>query len=288
MPLQQLASGLTAGGVYALIALGFVLIYKSTDVVNFAQGELVTWGAYLGLVTFVTLALPFPLAFVIAVAASGVLGLLIERLAMRPLLGSPALTSIIATIGVGLILQNAVRLIFGGDIQAFPSVFDTAPRQLGPVRITPQSAYVLALSVLLMVGFAAFFRYTKTGTAMRATAQNRPAAALMGVRVGQMLALTWAVGAALAGAAGVLLAPLIVVAPDMGFVALKAFAAAILGGFNSFAGAIFGGFVLGVIESFAGTYISTAFKDVVSFLVIIAVLVIRPAGLLQAVHRKKV
>lgn len=288
MPLQQLASGLTAGGVYALIALGFVLIYKSTDVVNFAQGELVTWGAYLGLITFVMLALPFPLAFVIAVAASGVLGLLIERLAMRPLLGSPALTSIIATIGVGLILQNAVRLIFGGDIQAFPSVFDTEPRQLGAIRVTPQSAYVLALSVLLMVGFTAFFRFTKTGTAMRATAQNRPAAALMGVRVGQMLALTWAVGAALAGAAGVLLAPLIVVSPDMGFVALKAFAAAILGGFNSFAGAIFGGFVLGVIESFAGTYISTAFKDVVSFLVIIAVLVIRPAGLLQAAHRKKV
>ncbi len=288
MLLQQLASGVTAGGVYALIALGFVLIYKATDVVNFSQGELVTWGAYLGLVTYVTLGLPFPLAFVVAVIASGALGFLIDRLAMRPLVGSPALTSIIATIGVGLILQNAVRLIWGGDIQAFPPVFDTAPRRLGAVRFTLQSVYVLALSVVLMLGFAGFFRWSRTGVAMRATAQNRPAAALMGVRVGWMLTLTWALGSALAGAAGVLLAPLIVVAPDMGFVALKAFAAAILGGFNSFAGAIFGGFILGVIESLAGTYVSTAFKDVVSFLVIIGVLVIRPAGLLQAAHRKKV
>jgi branched-chain amino acid transport system permease protein len=286
--LQQLASGLTAGGVYALIALGFVLIYKSTDVVNFAQGELVTWGAYFGLVTFVALHLPFPLAFLLALAASGALGLVIERVAMRPLLGGPALTSIIATIGVGLVLQNAIRLIWGGDIQPFPPVFDATPRVLGPVRVTAQSAYVLLLAIVLMAAFAAFFRFTRTGTAMRATAQNRPAAALMGVRVERMNTLAWVLGGTLAGAAGVLLAPLIVVAPDMGFVALKAFAAAILGGFSSFAGAIFGGFVLGVVESLAGAYVSTAFKDIVSFAVIIGVLVLRPAGLLQVAHRKKV
>jgi branched-chain amino acid transport system permease protein len=285
--LQQLASGVTAGGVYALIALGFVLIYKSTDVVNFSQGELVTWGAYFGL-TFVGLRLPFLAAFLLALVASGALGLVIERVAMRPLLGGPPLTSIIATIGVGLVLQNAVRLVWGGDIQAFPPVFDANPRTFGSVRVTPQSAYVLLLSMALMIVFAAFFRFTRIGTALRATAQNRPAAALMGVRVGRMLTLAWVLGAALAGAAGVLLAPLIVVAPDMGFVALKAFAAAILGGFSSFPGAIFGGFLLGVVESLAGAYVSTAFKDVVSFLVIIAVLVLRPTGLLQAAHRRKV
>lgn len=287
MLLQQLASGVTAGGVYALIALGFVLIYKSTDVVNFSQGELVTWGAYFGL-TFLGLRLPFLAAFLLALVASGVLGLVIERAAMRPLLGGAPLTSIIATIGVGLVLQNAVRLVWGGDIQAFPPVFDATPRTFGSVRVTPQSVYVLLLSIALMGVFGVFFRFTRVGTALRATAQNRPAAALMGVRVGRMLTLAWVLGAALAGGAGVLLAPLIVVAPDMGLVALKAFAAAILGGFSTFAGAICGGFLLGIVESLAGAYVSTAFKDVVSFLVIIAVLVLRPAGLLQVAHRRKV
>jgi branched-chain amino acid transport system permease protein len=285
---QVVVSGITPGATYALMALGFVLVYKATGVVNFAHGEAVMVGAYTGLVLHAELRLPYVLAFALTLVVAFVLGLLVELIVYRPLIRAPVVSVILASIALGQIIRSAARLVRGDDMRVFPPVLSTRPVAIGEVVITPLSLGVIALSVLFMLVLAGFFRWFRLGKAMRAVSENQLAASLMGVSVPAVFAWTWGLSSVLAGASGMLIAPLVMISPEMGFVAFKGFVAAILGGFSSLPGTILGGFVMGILENVAGVFVSTAYKDVISFLFMIAVLAVRPAGLLGAARTKKV
>lgn len=288
MLFQQILSGITSGSIYALIALGFVAIYKATDILNFAHGEFVMIGAYFWLLVYNSLNLPLPLVFLVSFCMAAALGMVIERAVSRPLLGAPHMSVVFATVSVGIILRGAVRWIWGPFYYPFPQIFSNKPFQMGSISLTPQHIWVIAVVLVFMLLFYLFFKFTKLGRAMRATAQNRAAASLMGVRVNRIFSLTWAISAVLGAIAGCLLAPMVTANPDMGWVIIKAFAASILGGFGSIPGAIAGGFLLGIVENIAGGFISTAFKDVVAFLVIIVILVFVPSGLFGASAKRRV
>jgi branched-chain amino acid transport system permease protein len=276
---QLVASGLVNGAIYSLMAIGYVVIYKGTNVVNFAQGEAVMVGGYIALVLYTVLGLPSYAVVPLAVVAAGCFWLTLERVAYRPLQEAPIFSLVIATFAVGLSLRNIARLIFGPDIHPFPPLFSTAPVRFGTVYLNRQSVWIVLISVasagLLLLGF----RVTRVGKAMRAVSQNRDAAWIVGIPVTRYFALIWGVGSAFGALGGVLLAPLVILHPEMGWVAIKAFAVAILGGFESLAGAVVGGLLLGVVENLAGFYVSSHIKDIVAFLVMIAVLCIRPTGL---------
>jgi branched-chain amino acid transport system permease protein len=277
---QVIVSGLTLGSIYALTALGFVIIFRATAVVNFAQGEMMMVGAILALVLHHDYGLGYVPAFLLALVAAWLLGVLLERLAYRPLIQAPVFTVILSTVAVGQMLRSGVRIVRGQELSLFPPILSAEPFSWMGVRMTPLNLGIVAISLLLLVVFVAFFRWTRVGWSMRATAQNKEAAALVGVNVPRVFSLSWGISAVLAAAAGILLAPLIIITPDMGVIGIKGFAAAILGGFNSLPGAVLGGFLLGVLENLAGVYVSSAFKDVVTFFALLAVLAVRPAGML--------
>jgi branched-chain amino acid transport system permease protein len=277
---QVVASGLTLGSIYALTALGFATIFRATGVVNFAQGELMMIGAMFALLLHKGFALSYLPSILLAMAACGLLGLVVERVAYRPLLRAPIFTVILSTVAVGQMLRSGVRAVRGQEVSLFPAMFSTTPFDWYGVHLTWMNIGVVAVVLVVLAAFLAFFRWTRLGWAMRATAQNKVAAALVGVSVPRVFSVSWGISAALAGAAGILLAPLIVITPDMGVVGIKGFIAAILGGFNSLPGAVLGGFLLGVLENLAGVYVSSAFKDVVTFGVLLFVLTVRPAGIL--------
>jgi branched-chain amino acid transport system permease protein len=285
---QLILSGLVLGAIYALIALGYVIIYKATSVVNFAQGEAVMVGAYIGLSVYSFMHLPVPLVFAITMAVAALLGVIIERVAYRRLVGAPVISLIIATLAVGLILRNVVRLIFGPNVYPFPPLIANRPLRFAGLVTTPQNLLILSVSVTCMVLLFLYFRLTKWGKAMRAVSQNGTAAVLMGISVRKVFSMIWALSAALGALAGVLLAPLLVVNPDMGWIALKAFVVAILGGFQSLPGAVLGGFALGILENLAGFYIGSAVKDIVAYVVLIAILIARPTGLFAERTGKRV
>jgi len=285
---QLILSGLVLGAIYALIALGYVIIYKATSVVNFAQGEAVMVGAYIGLSVYSFMHLPVPLVFAITMAVAALLGVIIERVAYRRLVGAPVISLIIATLAVGLILRNVVRLIFGPNVYPFPPLIANRPLRFAGLVTTPQNLLILGVSVTCMVLLFLYFRLTKWGKAMRAVSQNGTAAVLMGISVRKVFSMIWALSAALGALAGVLLAPLLVVNPDMGWIALKAFVVAILGGFQSLPGAVLGGFALGILENLAGFYIGSAVKDIVAYVVLIAILIARPTGLFAERTGKRV
>ncbi len=281
MFLDLLISGLLAGSLYALVALGLVVIFKATDVVNFAQGEIVMAGGYFGILFHNVLGQNWIVTILATLACSLVLGLLLERVANRPLMRAQSFTVIIATIGLGIILRNIARIIWTDDVYALPPVVTARPiAQLAGVTLTAQSFFVLLSALGLVAALYGFFQ-TKLGKAMRAVQQNRTGAELVGIELPLIFALTWAVSACLAGAAGFLLAPLVGVSPAMGWIAVKAFVAAIIGGFTSIPGTIAGGFVVGVVENMAGGYISTAMKDIVTYAILIGVLMVRPSGLFE-------
>jgi branched-chain amino acid transport system permease protein len=285
---QVVVSGITPGATYALMALGFVLVYKATGVVNFAHGEAVMVGAYAGLILHSELHLPYVPAFLLTLVVAFLLGLAVELIVYRPLIRAPAVSVILASLALGQIMRSAVRLARGDDMRVFPPVLSTRPLAFGEVVITPLSLGVIALSLLFMAVLAVFFRWFRLGKAMRAVSENQLAASLMGISVPAVFSWTWGLSSLLAGASGILIAPLVMISPEMGFVAFKGFVAAILGGFTSIPGTILGGFVMGILENLAGVFVSTAYKDVISFVFMIAVLAVRPAGLLSATHIKKV
>ncbi len=286
--LQLVISGLTVGAIYAVVALGLVVVYKATDIVNFAQGQFVTLGAYFGLIFHVFLGLPYPLAFFTAVAAAVVIGLILERFTVRPLMNSPEFAIILATFAVSVIIQNVIRLIWRDYTFSFPPIASSAPVELLGVRQSVQNLLIVGVSLIIMGLLFLLFRKTRLGLAMRATALNRQAAWLMGVKASQIYGTTWALSAALGAAAGLLIAPLLGVRPDLGDIMIKAFVAALLGGFSSLPGAIFGGFALGVLETVAGGFVSNAFKDVLTFAVMMAVIVFLPNGFFGRATIKKV
>ena len=276
-------SGLSNGGLYALLALGLVTIYRATLVVNFAHGEVFMLGAFFGFMFHVTLGLPYPAALVLAIALSLALGIVTERIAYRPLIRASAVSLVLASVGFSFLLKGLARVVWGGkgDYISFPPIFAFPPLQVMGMILVPQNLVILGGALAFMVILWAFFRYTKLGKMMRATAENQRAAALVGIRIERVFAVTWGVGTCLGAVAGVLMAPVTFLYPDMGAtLIIQAFASAILGGFGSLPGAVLGGFLVGLIESFVGGYLGTQLITAAPFVIIIAVLILRPAGLL--------
>jgi len=284
---QVLISGVTLGSLYALVGLGFVVIYRATKVVNFAQGEMMMLGAILALYFFSDLSIPYFAAFLLAVLLCGMFGIALERVAYRPLLNAPVVTLILATVAVGQMMRASVRILRGSEVSRFPSILSAEPFVIAGVTLTPLSLSIIAIAILLVYAFMLFFRRTRLGKGMEATSENRDAALLVGISVNQTFSLVWAIGSALAATAGVLLAPLIIITPEMGTIGIKGFIGAILGGFNSIPGAVAGCFLLGVIENLGGVYIASSMKDVIAFCVLVLILTVKPQGLFGAEEGKR-
>lgn len=287
MLMQVVASGIMAGSVYALIAVGFVLIFKGTRVVHFGQGEQVMLGAYLVVVCYAIWQWPLLLAIGASIVVSGLVGLGLERV-LRPLMARPPLTKIIATLAVGLILREGTRAVMGPNAYPFPFLLPPSVVEFAGILIGLDSLGVIVISTAIMAALYIFFQYTRFGTAVRAACENRTAAALVGVSVPLVFSSIWVLSSMLAAVAGILLAPIIIVTPDMGGIALRAWVAAVVGGFTSLPGAVAGGLLLGIMETAAGAYISTALKDGVTYLVLIGILLIKPTGLFERQRVKKV
>ncbi len=276
---QLLFNGIATGAIYSLIALGLVMILRALDLINFAHGDLVMVGGFLAITFNVTLGLPFPVAFVLAVLAVGLLGLVIERLCIRTIKGASLMNVVTATIGVGLILQTWGLVVYGGEAIRLPHPLGEEFLDVFGLKILPQQLLIVSVTLLLMLLLQAFFYLTRTGMAMRAVMNDRETASLMGVNVRSMMALTFAISIALGGAAGVLVAPVTFVTFNMGIIVVKAFTALILGGMFSFGGAIVGGLLLGVFENFMRGFVSSAYGDTIIFTLLILVLIFRPEGL---------
>ena len=287
---QLLLAGVAQGCVYALVALGFVLIYKATETVNFAQGDLMMLGAFFALTGSTVLGLPYWLTIVFALAVMAVFGMLAERLILRPVLGHPAFTVVMITIGMGYILRGVVTTIpgWGTDTYTFATPFADTVIRLGDTVLAAQQLAVIAMTAALCLVLYLFFRYAKLGIAMQATSQNQIAAYYMGIPVRRVNMLIWGLSAAVATFAGILLAPVTFVHSNMGFIGLKAFPAAVVGGFGSVPGSIVGGLIIGVVEAFAGYYLPEGFKDVAAYVAVLIVLMVRPSGIFGETARKKV
>jgi branched-chain amino acid transport system permease protein len=276
--LQQIFSGLAAGAIYASLALALVMIYRATDLVNFAQGDMAMFSTYIAW-TLVNAGTPFWAAFLATLVASFLGGMAIERIVIRPVENSPVLAAVVVTIGLLLIFNSLAGWIFTYTLQEFPSPF--ADRTLFGALMTTRDLGVIGVTLVMLVLLFAFFRFTATGLAMRAAAQNPDSARLCGIPVGRMLAIGWGLAAAIGATAGIMVAPVLFLDPNMmGGVFLYAFTGALLGGITSPVGAVVGGLVVGVTENLVGTYlIPSQLKLTVALVLIILVLVFRPNGL---------
>lgn len=285
---QLIVNGLALGSLYGLTALGLVLIYKTTEVVTFAQGEMAMVSTFVAFTLLTTLHLPFAAAFVLTLFFATLLGILIEWLIIRRVNPNPILNPIIVTIGLAMILLGVAGWIWGYETRPFPAPASGPPFHLGGVVLSQMNALILLVTLLLTLTLFVFFRYSLTGIAMRAVAQNRMAARLMGINVNHINALGWGLSSALGAVTGILIAPLNYLDPNMmGDVVLKAFTAAVLGGFTSLPGALVGGLLLGIIDSVAG-YQVPELRTTIAFVLIVLILVLRPAGLLGRHEIKKV
>ncbi len=275
-------SGLAMGCVYALVALGFVLIYKATEVVNFAQGELMMVGAYLYFSLVESFGLPPIWAFLATLLLAGLLGALIERLVIHPLMDEPPFTLVMVTIGLAAVLRAATGMIWSHDTHVFPSPIPDHPVHLGEAVIPLVDVWTVGVTLALSLLLFLFFRYTHLGMAMRALAQNRYAAQLMGIPVPLLFTLTWALAAAVGAVGGMLLADISYLHTNMGFIGLRAFPAVVLGGLESIPGALLGGVIIGLVESLSGVYLDPILgggtKEIVAFVVLLVVLLVRPTG----------
>jgi branched-chain amino acid transport system permease protein len=286
--LQFAFSGLTVGAVYALVALGFTLIYNASDVINFAQGEFVMLG---GMMTvFLALAgVPLPAAACLAIAFTVVVGLALYRFAIAPAHGAGAVALIIITIGASIFLRGAAQVVFDKRFHSLPPWFGSEPIRVGGAAILPQSLVVLAGAVVIVVLLGAFIERTLLGKSIVATAANQLAARLVGIDTRRVVGLSFAISAAIGALAGILITPITLTSYDVGtLLALKGFAAAMLGGIGSAVGAVTGGLVLGLLEAFAAGYVSSQYKDAVAFLVILLVLFAMPRGLFGRASAERV
>lgn len=284
---HQLVAGIASGGIYASVALALVMIYQATHHVNFAQGEMATLSTFIAW-SMIEYGLPYWVAFAATVAISFAIGVVIERVLMRPVQTAPVLTHVGVFIGLLLIIGNATGWIFGYTTKAFPSPFGDRPLLGGLVSGHEFGATVVTLVVLGLVYL--FFRHTSLGLAMRAAAYNPASARLVGIRVGWMLALGWGLAAAIGAVAGMMVAPIVFLDPNMMLgILLYAFAGALLGGIDNPAGAVIGGFAVGILENLAGAYVvGTELKLTVALAIIIGVVVVRPSGLFGRVVQSRV
>ncbi|MBL0918363.1 MAG: branched-chain amino acid ABC transporter permease [Hydrogenophaga sp.] len=288
--LQLLISGAAQGCIYGLIALGFVLIYKATETVSFAQGDLMMVGAFGGLLTMTLLGFPFWLSVIAAIGGMALFGIALERLVIRPILGQPAFSIVMLTIGVGYTLRGLITMIpnIGTETHTLPVPYAGQVLNLGTLVISAEQIVVIGATALLCGLLFAMFRYSKLGIAMQAASQNQLAAYYMGIPVKRLNGLVWGLAAGVAAIAGLLLAPITFVHANMGFIGLKAFPAAVVGGFGSLPGAIVGGLIIGIVEAVAGFYLPEGFKDIAPYIVVLIMLVLKPNGLFGEKLRKKV
>lgn len=284
----MLITGLGQGCLYGLIALGFVLIYKSTEIVNFAQGELLMIGAFFAVTYAMILGTPFWLALILTMVSMAVFGYLLDMLVVRSMIGEPSFSVIILTISIGFILRSVAGAIWGNDILALETPYSGKMANLGGLVIGQEYLVVIAGTVILSLALYLFFKFANLGIAMQAASQNQLAAYYMGIPVKRVYSLIWAISALVAAVAGTLTAPISLVSPQMGFIGIKAFAAAVIGGFGSLPGALIGGLIIGCSEQFAGSYLPTGFQEISAYLIMFLVLTIRPRGLFAQIQQKKV
>ena len=288
--LQLVISGIAQGCIYGLIALGFVLIYKATETVSFAQGELMMLGAFGGLACMTMLGFPFWLAVICSIAAMALFGVVLERALIRPILGQPAFSIVKLTIGIGYIARGLITMIpaIGTETHTMPVPYKDQIWKVGGLVLNVEQMVVIFATAVLCGLLFALFRYSKLGVAMQASSQNQLAAYYMGIPVKALNGIAWGLAAAVAAVAGLLLAPITFVHANMGFIGLKAFPAAVVGGFGSLPGAIVGGLIIGIIESLSGFYLPDGFKDTAAYIMVLVMLMVKPNGLFGGNLRKKV
>jgi branched-chain amino acid transport system permease protein len=288
--LQLVISGIAQGCIYGLIALGFVLIYKATETVSFAQGELMMLGAFLGLAAMTFIGFPFWLAITSAIAAMAIFGVMLERMVIRPILGQPAFSIVMLTIGIGYVARGLITMIptIGTDTHTLAVPYKDEVWNAGSLLLNAEQMVVIGATATLCLLLFGGFKYSKIGIAMQASSQNQLAAYYMGIPVKTLNGLVWGLAAAVAAIAGLLLSPITFVHANMGFIGLKAFPAAVVGGFGSLPGAIVGGLVIGIVESLSGFYLPQGFKDIAAYMVVLIMLMVKPNGLFGEKLRKKV
>jgi branched-chain amino acid transport system permease protein len=300
MFLQQLINGLTVGSVYALIALGYSMVYGILELINFAHGEIYMLGAYLGIIflafftaiglTAYNLPLSLILTFVLSIIFCSSYGYTIEKIAYKPLRNAPRLSPLISAIGVSIFLQNYVMLTQGATDKVFPALFGVAGFQFMSVRMTYLQLFIILSSIVTTITLRLFVRKTRMGKAMRAVAQDKTMASLVGINIDTIISLTFIIGSGLAAVAGLMVAMYYgLVNYSIGYIAgIKAFTAAVLGGIGSIRGAMFGGLLLGLVESLGGSYISGEYKDAYAFVILIIILLVKPGGLFGKSDLEKV
>ncbi len=277
--LQMLTAGLAMGSIYALVALGFVMIFNAVGVVNFAQGEFVMVPAFVAVALMDAVQLPFVIVYLIAIAFMGLFGLVFQRIAYYPLRNRTFLPVVISTIGVSIFLKNGAQVVFGAEPRPMPPALPISTIDLAGVFVNPQYIVIIVVTVVLIALQYLFFEKTSLGKKMQATAQDKDMARLLGIRVATMIALTFVYSSMLGAVAGVLVGPVFSVTKEMGgMLGLKAFCSTIIGGFGSVPGAIVGGLLLGVVEVFSSFYISSSYRDAFAFVILIGILLFRPQG----------
>ncbi len=288
--IEQLINGLRTGSIYALIALGYTMVYGIAKMINFAHGDVIMVGAYALYVFIVQLKLPVPVAVILTIIVCSVLGITIERIAYKPLRKAPPLAVLITAIGVSFFLQNASQLIFSANPRPFESIVKLKTIKIGSISIAGITVVTLTVTLVTMAALTLFINKTKAGRAMRAVSEDKGAAQLMGINVNKTISLTFAIGSALAAIAGILfLSQYQSLNPTMGALpGIKAFVAAVLGGIGSVPGAMLGGILLGLIESISKAYINSELSDAIVFGVLILVLLLKPSGLLGKKRIEKV
>jgi len=277
---QYIFSGLSNGSIYALIGFGFAIIYNSTGIINFAQGEFVMLGAMLTVFFLNTFALPLVPAIILAIIISTIVGICFERLAIRPLKDAKPLSLIIITIGASIFIRGTAMLIWGKDTHALPAFSSNDPLYIAGATILPQHLWIFGVTVLIIIGSRIFFNYSIAGKAMRACSYNPRAAGLVGINVKSMVLLSFALSSAIGSMAGIIIAPLTMASYDVGvMLGLKGFCAVIIGGMSSGMGTLMGGLLLGLLESLGAGFISASYKDAIAFIILLLILFIRPEGL---------
>jgi branched-chain amino acid transport system permease protein len=278
--LQVLIGGLATGALYAMVAIGFVLLWQTSSTINFAQGELVMLPAFLMVLFHVVLHWPFIVALLITMLVCGLFGLAMQRGIVQPLINQEVLVIVLATLGLSLLLRYSVLVFWTPQVLFFPRIFSHTPLQLGGVVITSEDFWVVLIATVMIAALWVFIKRTKLGKAMQAVAQNRDTAALLGINVAALVGVTFVVNAVLTAVTGVLIAPIYFVRWDMGlFLGLKAFYAAIIGGFNQIQGALLGGLLVGLIETLCAAYLSNSYRDVYVLGFLFLLLMVKPEGL---------
>ena len=277
--LQLTVTGLSNGMIYALVALGFVIIYKASDVLNFAQGDLLLFGAYIAFTFMGALNFHWTIGVLLTLAVAVALGMLVERLVLRPLIGEPIISVIMVTIGLSSVLRAIVNGIWGPVPQRFPSFIPTTSVSLGPAVVGADRLIAIGVAGVFLVLFTLFFRYTREGIAMRAIADDQQAALSMGISVKRVFAVAWAIAAASAAVGGIILANIVGVGSNISTLGLRVFPVVILGGLDSVPGAVIAGAIIGLLEAYTGGYIGQGLNLIIPFVVLVLVLMIRPYGL---------